>query len=102
VVNVKNDSAVVSWSIKSIKYFLNYKVFIGQVPLIDSYYNDNIVSSARLVKTISDIHTRRVDIDDLSKDTNYYVLIVLTEQNGRKAINQANFTTGVEEYNEGE
>jgi len=91
------DSIEISWEVKGLKRLLNYKVFVSEIPILDIYIdNGKISGEARLVTTIGNPHNKRARITELEPETDYYILVVVAEQNGLKGMSEIKVTTGGE------
>lgn len=96
--NVTNNSVDVSWKVKNISRFFNYKVFISKEPIVDlTNLVSHISDKAKLVHTIKDIHQTALRISGLEPSTKYYVAVQATNMASIKGYAEYFFTTTSEE-----
>ena len=78
----------------SMSKFFQYKVYLSSEPILDEFTPDNpINSSARLMKTIRDVHQTSMRITGLLPDTTYYVVVSATEWSSLTGYYEIQFTT---------
>ena len=84
----------IHWEKISVGRFKQFKVYIGEdTPIIDKYEDGLIKEGSKLIKSISDFHTRHFRISDLKPETEYHIAIVIEEMNGLRGYNELTFTT---------
>lgn len=64
--------------------FGGYFIYISNIPIIDIYNTDNIISTkATLVASIYDIFSTRYRLENLEPDTEYYIAVISQDRNSR-------------------
>lgn len=90
---IKTTSVDLSWQVKRINHFKEYKLYISESPIYDKFEN---VIVGKLIDTIRDFHRNAYRIKDLKPETTYYLAVVIEELNGLKGIHELVVTTEVE------
>ena len=93
VVGVSETFVELQWKVK-LSRFQNYKVYISEAPIVDSFDVNSVISkSAKEVAVIRNVHQTSCRIEGLLPNTDYYVAVMATEKSSLTGIAQESFKT---------
>ena len=92
--SVTETSVELSWTVKNLSRFQDYKVYISESPIVDLFTVSNkIAEGAKEVVIIRNVHQTQCRIEGLNPDTAYYVAVSVTEKSQLTGYAQVSFST---------
>lgn len=94
--SVGEDYVEISWSVKMSRFYM-YRVYVSESEIIDPYVigssSCHVMSDAKLIATIKDIHQNKCRIEGLSPGTEYHIAVVAVEMSSLMGYREMTFTT---------
>ena len=92
--DVTETTVELSWVVKRLSRFQDYKVYISKSPIVDLFNASKpIAEDAKEVLVIRNVHQNRCRIEGLVPDTAYYVAVSVTEKSQLTGYAQETFNT---------
>lgn len=91
---VTDTTVELSWVVKRISRFYSYNVYVHTSPILDMHnLTKKISEEATLVATIKDVHQQSCRVQNLTPNTLYYILVMVTEMSSLKGYAETSVTT---------
>ena len=94
VSGITDNSVELTWTVKNLSRFQDYKVYISESPIVDLFnVSKQLSAEAKEVVTIKNVHQNKCRIEGLVPDTEYYVAVSVTSMSQLTGYSQQSFKT---------